>query len=361
MISSLTLLSLSCVSADGEKPSVASSKRVDPAEPSLSVTRLEKPVRAEVRASLVVDQALQYAKDGLYREAISSFKKYLSDHPKDPPALRGLGIVYVKSGSFKSGIHYLSEAWPSYREDLELNYYLAEAYRTQNKYSDAIFHYKQVLLVDPQNLPASKALTWSFYSIRYYAEALRSAKNLKKLAPNDFQVSIIQARIMNKIGLNDKALLVLNKAEALASPSELPFLHSAKGDILLDLGELDRAEQFFRKALQDQPLLPGALTGLAKILLKDQKNSEQAVAYLERAIRIKPNHIEAIFLLAEALEQKDLNKSLELYRKFAKDAGYDPMFQREITIAKNRLGKNDKSLSLDADTESKIEELEDQL
>jgi tetratricopeptide (TPR) repeat protein len=331
-------------------------------EGNISPAKAEKQLKAPLQKSTaLVDAAHQYAKDGLYREAISAFKKYLIDNPKDQSALRGLGIVYVKSGSFKSGINCLAEAWSGFKEDLELNYYLAEAYRTQNRFSDAIYHYKQVLLTDPKNLATHKALTWSYYSIRYYAEALKSSRLLKKMAPDDFQVSIIQARIMNKIGLNDKALSVLSKSEALASPSELPFLYSAKGDILFDLGDLERAEQFFRKALQEQPLLPGALTGLAKILMKNPKNSDQAISYLERAIRIKPNHIEAIFLLAQSFETKDESKATELYRKFSKEAGFDPVFQRELHTAKNFLARFDKNDSQSGDVISRVEDLEDQL
>ena len=355
------LLSLSCTSTHMFKTSsslqpMSKSNQSETPKVATQTPKISKPAFPSA-----LEQANQYAKDGLYREAISAFKKYLAEQPKDPAALRTLGIIYVKSGSYKSGIAALIEALPSFKEDFELNYYLAEAYRTQNKFSDAIFHYKQALLANPNNLASYKALTWSYYSIRYYAEALKCSKELKKMAPDDFQVSIIQARIMSKIGMNDKALLVLNRSEALASPNELPFLYSAKGDILLELGELDRAEQFFRKALQDQPLLPGALTGLAKVLSKDSRNHDQVVSYLERALRIKPNHVEAMYLLAQVYEGKDESKSSDFYRKFSKEANFDPAFQKELNVAKNYLHKRDKTGNDVDELDAKIEDLEDQL
>ena len=291
------------------------------------------------------------------------FKKYLQEQPKDAAAHRTLGIIYVKSGAYKQALVHLQEALPLFPDNFELNYYLAEAYRTQNRYADAIYHYKRALSSDPKNLPAMKALTWSYYSIRYYTEALKSAKVLRKMNPNDFQISIIQARVMNKIGMNDKALTVLNRAEALASPEEIPYLYSVKGDIYLELGEGDKAEQAFRRALQDQPLLPGALTGLARKMLADGKNIEQAITYLERALRIRPQHLEAYYHLGKAYEKLDPKKSEDYYRQFYKDAVYDPLFQQEVASLRSRFAADDKKNKGDSDPSpgSKAEELEDQL
>ena len=312
--------------------------------------------------SPLLDQANQYARDGLYREAVAAFRKHLASRPKDAAAHRTLGIVYVKTGAYKLAIQQLQEALPTYPDNPELNYYLAEAYRTQNRFADAIFHYKKALQTEPKNINALKALAWSYYSIRYYAEALKTAKNLKKLDPNDFQISIINARILNKIGMNDKALAILHKTEALSTPEELPFLNSVKGDILLDQGEKVEAEQAYRKALQDQPLLPGALTGLAKKFIREQQNLDLAISYLERALRIRPNLTEAYFLLGQAYEKKNPKKSLENYRNFAKEASMDPQFQQELLVARDKIAVVDKlDKNDDTPTDTEREELEDQL
>lgn len=318
--------------------------------------------QASAALSPLLDQANQYARDGLYREAVAAFRKHLADRPKDTAAHRTLGIIYVKTGAYKLAIQHLLEALPAYPDNAELNYYLAEAYRTQNRYADAIFHYKRTLQEDPKNLNALKALAWSYYSIRYYAEALKTAKTLKKMDPNDFQISIINARILNKIDMNDKALAILRKTEALSSPDELPFLNSVKGDILLDQGEKEAAEQAYRKALQDQPLLPGALAGLAKKYIKDQQNLDLAITYLERALRIRSNLTEAYFLLGQAYEKKDPKKALDNYRVFAREAAMDPEFQRELVKAKEKIAANDREKDENTPNgSSRADDLEDQL
>ncbi len=330
----------------------------------LSKAPTSNPMPLVPAPSPILDQANQYARDGLYREAVAAFRKYLADRPKDAAAHRTLGIVYVKTGAYKLALQHLQDALPAYPENFELNYYLGEAYRTQSRYADAIFHYKKALQVEPKNINTLKALAWSYYSIRYYAEALKTAKNMKKLDPNDFQISIINARILNKIGMNDKALAILSKTEALSSPEELPFLNSVKGDILLDQGDRVEAEQSYRKALQDQPLLPGALTGLAKKFLKEQQNIDMAITYLERALRIKPSMAEAYYLLGQAYEKKDPKKSMENYRSFAKIASMDPQFQQELMATREKIAAVDKTERNEDDGpsgSSKADELEDQL
>lgn len=364
-ISSISLLQ-SCISLENPSlkplPVVVTQGPTAPGIPSRIAQESATPSKVAAAAAAMVEQANQYARDGLYREAISAFKKYLSNQPKDAAAHRTLGIIYVKIGAYKLSLVHLQEALPAYPDNFELNYYLAEAYRTQNRYADAIYHYKRALQTDSKNMAALKALTWSYYSIRYYSEALKSSRQLKKLDPNDFQVSIIQSRIMNKIGMNDKALAILNRAEALATPDEVAYLYSVKGDIYLDQGEGDKAEQAYRRALQDQPLLPGALTGLAKRLLNDDRGRELAITYLERAIRVRPNYYEAFYLLGKAYEKTDAKKANEYYRQFYKEASYDPIFQREVAQLRNRFSEDEQKNAREAVAPiNKGEDLEDQL
>jgi protein O-GlcNAc transferase len=285
----------------------------------------------------LLNEANQFARDGLYREALNSFGQYLEKNPNDGAANRTVGIIYVKTGAYKKAAQYLDKAFAIFPNNFELNFYLGESMRMQARHADAIYHYKRALEVEPKNVAALKALCWSYYNIRYYAEAVRSAKQLRQLAPNDFQVAIIMARILNKISLNDKALALLNRSETLASADSIPFLNSVKGDILLSMGERDAAEQAYRKALQDQPLLPGALIGLAKKLIDDKKSNDIAITYLDRALKIRPNLFEAYYLLGKAHQKTNPAKSLEYFKIFSKEASYDPSFQQELAEIRPQL------------------------
>lgn len=298
----------------------------------------QKAVEAKASNKLL-DEANQYARDGLLREAIVAFTDYLEKNDSDAAAHRTLGIIYVKSGAYKLGEEHLEKAAATYPGNFDLNFYLGEACRMQKHYADAIYHYKRALETEPKNIAALKTLSWSYYNIRFYSEALRTSKQLRKLAPNDFQVAIIMARVLNKISMNDKALLLLNRAEALASPDNIPFLNSVKGDILLSNGDRQAAENAYRKALQDQPLLPGALAGLARKLIDDNKKeaTDLAIVYLDRALRLRPSLTEVYYLLGNAYQRSNPDKAQAYYKTFVKEASYDPEFQKELDEVRTRL------------------------
>lgn len=295
----------------------------------------KKPKAADQK---LLDQANQYARDGLLRESIQTFQEYLSKNTEDAAAHRTLGIIFVKTGAYKKATHHLEKAFAVYPNNFEVNFYTGEALRMQHRYADGIYHYKRSLEANPKNVDALKALAWSYYNIRYYSEAIRTARQLRSLSPNDFQVSIILARVLNKIDMNDKAMAILNRAETLTTAENIPFLNSVKGDILYAMGDRTAAEAAYRKALQDQPLLPGALLGLAKKLIDDKKpNNDIAIAYLDRAVKIRPNLIEAYYLLGKAHQKTNPTKSLEYFRMFSKEATYDPSFIAELQEIKPQL------------------------
>lgn len=286
----------------------------------------------------LLDNANQYARDGLMREALHAFAEYIERNPSDAAAHRTFGILLVKTGSYKKASQHLDKAFTVYPNNYELNFYLGEAMRMQNRFADGIYHYKRALEVEPKNVSTLKALAWSYYNIRYFSEAIRTARQLRSLAPKDFQVAIIVARVLNKTDMNDRALAILNRAETQTTADNIPFLNSVKGDILLSMGEKEAAEQAYRKSLQDQPLLPGALIGLARKLIEDKKpNNAIAITYLERALKIRPNMFEAYYLLGKANQKTNPAKAIEYYSKFTKEAAYDPSFQAELAEIKPQL------------------------
>ena len=281
----------------------------------------------------------QYAIDGLYREALQSYRRALRKDSSNHAAHRMIGIISVKTGEYKKAIKHLELVNDSLRDDFEGNYYLAEAYRTQDRYGDAIFRYKVALSQKPKHALSLKALSWSYYKIRYYRAALKTATILNKVSPNDTQVTIILARVLNKVGQNRKALMRIRRAMLKAKPEQLPYLKSVLGDVYLSAGNSKKAEEAYKEALKEQPLLAGALLGLAKITLEKGQNVEAAITYLERATRIKPSLVEAFFYLGKAHSEKKPSISKRYFQRFSRMASGDPEYKEKISQAKLFLSK----------------------
>ena len=153
------------------------------------------------------------------------------------------------------------------------------------------------------------------------------------------------ARILNKIGQSKKALTILNKSKALSKKVDLPYLFSVEGDIYANSDQCDKAETAYRNALQEQPLLAGALLGLGKCLLNTNERLDLAISYIERATRLKPHLTEGFYLLGKAFEKTDPQKALRYYKRFNKRASADPEFTEELISVKKKIANwNSKKL-----------------
>lgn len=346
---SIFLLQISCITVEMkkttsetiEKPSVKqNSNQANSSKQALSGSELKK----------IIDRGNQYARDGLYREAVQQYKIILHQEPMQPEANRNIGMVYVKTGQYKQAARHLSIAAKTFSKNFETNYYLAESLRALNNFSDAIFRYKLALASQPNHVQTLKALAWSYFQIRYYKAAYETARTLKTVVANDTQVDIITARILDKMAKPKAAIRTIRKALVNAKKSEEPYLKSALGEIIANAGNCHVAIKIFQEALKVQPLLAGALVGLGKCLVEEENRIELARSYLERAIRLKPRLLDAYYYLGKSYEKTDLNKAKQYYARFYREAAGDPAFMQKIEQSKNRIEIMSKRLNRSRET-----------
>lgn len=283
-------------------------------------------------------QGNAFARDGLYREAVDQYKSALVSMPEHPAAHRNLGMVLVKTGDYQGAITHLEAAMKRYSDDFDANFYLAEAYRAKDRFADAIFRYQSALRVEPKDSKALKALAWTFFRIRYYAETLATVRRLKREDPSDHQATIIEARALLKLHRDKEALALVQKTKEQLDKKTLPFFLSVEGDILAALGDRDRALATYREALRLDPLLAGALLGQGQVLL-DRGDASKAIPFLERAVRVRPNMAEGHLALGKAYSTIDRKKAAKYYSYFAKLAANDPEFTSELPAVRRKLAE----------------------
>lgn len=281
-------------------------------------------------------RANSLAREGLFKESLEEYKQALQNKNEVSIASRNMGMVYVKLGDFKSAARYLEKVISKFEGDFDTNFYLGETYRAQDKYAEAIFRYQKALKIQDSEPKAMKALAWTYFKIRYYAEALSYAKRLKQIAPSDEQGTVILARTLLKLKRSDEALTVIRQSRERSDEESGAYLSSVEGDILFDRGDFGEAARLYRNALGIKPLLAGALLGLGRCLLEEHKD-QQAIVYMERAIRIRPQFPEAYYFLGKAFEASDIGKSVRNYRTFIKQASEDPEFVAQVSEASQKV------------------------
>lgn len=291
-----------------------------------------------------ISLANNYAKDGLLREAINEYKKVLDKKPNHFTARRNMGLVLVKIGDYKQAVTALEKIIKHFSQDFDTCFYYAEALRGKRNYADAIFWYNNALRINSKDPKVLKALAWSYFSIKYYSEALKTAKDLYNLDENDPQSVIIVARTFVKLDRPKDAFKILKKIKKQIKSNHPLYANilSLEGDINYDLGKADKAKASYIESVKIQPLLASALFGLGRCFL-DENDYDNAISHFERAIRIKPRDHLSFYYIAKAYEKVDYKKSIKYYQLFKKRAATDPEYLSLIKEVKIKLGANKKN------------------
>jgi tetratricopeptide (TPR) repeat protein len=292
----------------------------------------------QTQTDKLVVQGNELAKEGLLREASQAYKNALAENPNNSVARRNLGIMQLKLKNYRVGVVHLEKIINKYETDFDTNFWLAEGLRASDRYADAIYRYKKALSIKEGHSRSLKALAWSYYKTRYYSEALNIAKQLQKKSPNDVQTAVILARILIKLDQPQQALAQLGKIKGSVKEDGLAYLQSVEGDAYLAMDRCTDAMKSYKESLRVQPLLPGPLLGLGHCNLSIGK-TDQAISYLERAVRIKPNFTEAVYTLAKAYEGTDQKKAVKNYKLFRKLAVKDPEYVDRLGEAKSKISK----------------------
>lgn len=284
----------------------------------------------------LVSQGNQFARDGLLREAVDTYKKAITKNPANTVARRNLGIVLLKAGDAKGAILNLESSIRNFEENFESNYFLAEAYRAEDKYAEAIYRYKKALKIKPDDTRALKSLAWSYFKIRFYSEAISVASKLQRKNPGDEQALMILARTQLKLKRENEALATLRRGLDRSTPLSRPYFESVMAEVYAAQGRNAEALDTWKSALKNQPMLAGALMGTGRLLLEMGRQKE-AVEHLERAVRIKPKMNEGHYWLARSLEQTSPDRAMKYFSFFKKHAATDPEFVELIQDTKKRL------------------------
>jgi tetratricopeptide (TPR) repeat protein len=242
----------------------------------------------------------EYAKDGLYREALTSYKKAQKQEPDNPIILRNIGIIQLKLGLLDKATESLEKSLLYFTSNFETNFYLAETFKAKNDLDNATFRYRRALEINPNDVQAKKGLAWCLLNMNRLeqAKAVLTAPSLSK----DPQAAILKARIMTKQGKDKEALETLKTVQASTSPLSMPYLASAIGDVELSRRNAKEALRQYSIAIRSVPLMFSGLIGSANANLM-MKQYDKAKTFAEQAARVQPDNPEPWKTLAQIAQE----------------------------------------------------------
>jgi tetratricopeptide (TPR) repeat protein len=281
-----------------------------------------------------------------YLAASSLYESALKLDPLNTTAMRNLGIVLVKVGDYKRAHKNLSVVQNEYKTDIEVFYFLGEASRGSGDFKNALVEYTKATKINPKDLRVQKALAWTQFRLGQLDRAFAVSQRLHRGNPDDLQVKLIFASVLNKqrkyeevqvlLASVEKSKFSVQSKDKVSAETERTLLMNALAEAYVGVDNCAKAEPLYAEILKARPFLAPALIGAAKCDLKG-KQKARATARLERAIKADPTTEEAYFLLGQLFEPLDKSKATYFYKRFLLLAKDNPRFVSESRITRSNL------------------------
>jgi tetratricopeptide (TPR) repeat protein len=232
----------------------------------------------------------------------------------------------------------------------KIHYGLGNCYFTLYQYNKAIPEYEKVLEiykkwgVKPSWIFDYTSLGEAYRKTGQYKKAKKIYELAEKDFPDDPSLSYNQALLSWSVGDTVAAIRYTTKGisflRSISTPesSIVAILAAASAD----LGSMDIAEKYYRQALSLEPDNPMRLNDLAYFLINNDRNVNQGMELVDKALELKPQYY--LFLHTKGwglYKQKKYKEALELLQKSwdlrRQNAVYDHPSYLHLEAAKKAL------------------------
>jgi tetratricopeptide (TPR) repeat protein len=200
------------------------------------------------------DLGVQYYKQERFDEAIDELRRFVTLEPH----LFTTSAAYTLIGGALDRRHRPLEAIDAYRlavsgavPDLQAHGYLADLLLDQQKYSDAVDHYRAYLKMYPGQMAAMMNLGIALESLKRTDEALDAFRRAVQMDPTNVQARMNLAQMLLEAGQPDAAIAEAQQVVGLAPTSAPAF--DFLGQALATAQRVPDARRAFERALAIDP------------------------------------------------------------------------------------------------------------
>jgi arylsulfatase A-like enzyme/Tfp pilus assembly protein PilF len=177
---------------------------------------------------------------------------------------------------------------------LDAHQMLGQLTSTQNRYPEALEHFRRALELDPEHKNSLMGMASSYRALGRKEEALVGYRRVLEVSGPDTRASLAIADIEFNRGNLEIAAKTLDEA---AEHSEAPgLIHNKLGEVLAEQGLRQEALELFVKAIEERDDFALPHFNLA-VLYEEGGDARRAVAEYEKAIELAPKYFEAQFNL----------------------------------------------------------------
>jgi len=303
-----------------------------------AICALAVAVAAQTRSDSVEDafaRATQLHQSGDLEGAIRGYQSILAQHPERVDVRSNLGAAYSRLGRYEDAIAQYKQALTVDSRNDTIRFNLALAYYKAALFPEAADEFTRVLASAPSTLPQrpNAVLLLAECQVRTgdYKKVIESLSPLADADPNNRTVAFLLGSALIGDGQLNRGQVLIDKVfhdedsaqshlllgsillladdghgairefeRAIQLDPTLPTLNAWYGRSLMRMGDTVKAKTIFRGALdQNQNDFDANL--FLGVLLRQDKEFEEALKYLSRAVHLRPRdqyaryHVAAVY------------------------------------------------------------------
>jgi len=252
--------------------------------------------------------------------AIDSYKKALDIDPNSAVIKERLAEIYAKSQRIRDAVAQAQEALKIDPNNVDAHRLLARIYVRQlgdldagetqpENLAKAIEQFQFILKLDPRDTYSALWLARLYRFQNQHDEAEKVLRGILKVEPDNAPALEQLSQLLIDEGRPQEATELLTRA---AGDYASPDVYDLLGDAYLQSKDYAKAEQAYRRAVEDDPDDPGHRHGLAQALMAQDKYA-QALEQFKRLTALEPgsweNYLRAaqLYLKLNQLDQAESN------------------------------------------------------
>src|SRR5271168_366839 len=242
----------------------------------------------------------------LATQAIEAYKKALELAPGSPVIQERLAEIYAKSQRMREAVEQAQAALKADPNNVDAHRLLARIYVRElgdlsagdvqkETLEKAIAQFQQILKIQPVDVYSGLWLARLYRFENKHSEAETVLRGLlARDASNGPALEQLSQLLMDE-GRSQEAVKLLSDA---AGESSSPEVYDLLGDAYSQAKDYAKAEDAYRKAVEEDPDDPGHLHGLAQALMAEDKYAE-ALEQFKRLTEIEPSTSENYLRMAQ--------------------------------------------------------------
>ncbi|WP_391121749.1 tetratricopeptide repeat protein [Psychrobacillus sp. L3] len=307
------------------------------------LTSVEK--SSEVYPQALLTLADYYQMIGLYEVAEQKIDEAIAIMPNESLLLYAKGEILFETGRYLEAARVLENLLPLQDsiQGVDLPLKLAEIYSAGAAYEEAIPYYAEALKkeVSPDVLFHA---AYASFQVQHYDTAVNQLENLLEIDPDYFSGYMLLAETYSMLEKNAEALKAITNGIARDEFEKEYYLFAGK--ISLKMGKVKEAESFLQEAIALDPEYMDAIFILSSLFSKEEKDEE----LIELYETLKNEHFEWSSMypfLADAFNRLEIyEKAYEFYKLAYTELKDDAQFLGKYVYFLLEEGKREEALEV---------------